>query len=54
MTKKDYELISQAIADVHCDSEAQLMIAESISNALEGENPRFNRDLFLRSCGVKQ
>jgi hypothetical protein len=53
MTKKDYELIAQAIADVWCDSEAQLLIAESLSRALWRENSRFNSELFLAACGVK-
>ncbi len=52
MTKKDYELIAQAVCDVWCDSEAQLLIAESLAAALATDNARFNRELFLAACGV--
>lgn len=52
MTKKDYELIAQAIADVWCDAEAQQLIAESLAAALATDNARFNRELFLAACGV--
>jgi hypothetical protein len=53
MTRKDYVLIAQAIADVYCDSEAQLLIADSISQALQADNARFDRARFLTACGVK-
>lgn len=53
MTRKDYVLIAQAIADVWCDSQAQADIADSIANALEADNPRFDRARFLDACGVK-
>jgi hypothetical protein len=52
MTKKDYELIAQAIADTWCDAAAQLAIAESIAKALADTNPTFNIDRFLAMCGV--
>lgn len=52
MTRKDYELIAQAIANVWCDSEAQMAIAESLASELEQENPRFDRSRFLSACGV--
>ena len=52
MTKKDYNLIAQAIADTWCDSEAQLLIAESIANALQAENELFDKSRFLQACGV--
>jgi hypothetical protein len=52
MTKKDYQLIAQAIADTWCDAAAALLIAESVAKALEADNPLFNRDRFLAACGV--
>ena len=52
MTRKDYELIAQAIADTWCDSEAQLAIAESIAKSLADENPKFSKEQFLAMCGV--
>jgi hypothetical protein len=52
MTKKDYELIAQAVCDVWCNAQAQQLIAESLAAALATDNPRFNRELFLSACGV--
>jgi hypothetical protein len=52
MTKKDYQLIAQAIADTWCDAAAQLAIAENIAKALADTNPLFDRDRFLAMCGV--
>lgn len=52
MTRKDYQLIAQAIADVWCENTAQLYIAESIADALAQDNPRFDRARFLDACGV--
>ena len=52
MTRKDYRLIAQAIADVWCDAEAQKDIAESIASALATDNDRFDRNKFLKACGV--
>jgi hypothetical protein len=52
MSKKDYELIAQAIADTWCDAEAQKLIAESLAEALQAENPLFNRTKFFQICGV--
>jgi hypothetical protein len=59
MTKKDYELIAQEIAtsrkvtlnDTVLVSVAHL--ANELATALEIQNPRFNRELFLNACGVK-
>ena len=52
MTRKDYQLIAQAIADTWCDAAAQLAIAENIAKALADTNPFFDRDRFLAMCGV--
>jgi len=61
MTKKDYELIAGVL-----DSSAQSLtlnpftgktlyvgLVEDFATALQAENPRFNRSLFLEACGVK-
>jgi hypothetical protein len=58
MTKKDYELIAQEIAtsrkvtlnDTILVSVAHL--ADGLATALEIQNPRFNREMFLKACGV--
>jgi hypothetical protein len=52
MTKKDYQLISQAIADTWCQFESQKAIAENLAAALESTNPLFNKTRFLVACGV--
>ncbi len=60
MTHKDYELIAAAIAKVAVEGgewEERVywiceQVAESIADALEKDNPRFNRDLFLRASGL--
>ena len=52
MTKKDYKLIAQAIADTYCDFESASLIVESIAEALEAENPLFNKTKFREACGV--
>ena len=60
MTRKDYELIAQAISemkDAYTGEDwtingAMYPFASKLSDALEGTNPRFNRELFLKACGV--
>jgi hypothetical protein len=52
MTKKDYKLIAQAIADTYCDIESASLIVESIAEALEAENPLFSKTKFREACGV--
>jgi hypothetical protein len=60
MTRKDFELIARVL-----DSSAQstainpftgkniyVELAEDFAKALQEANPRFNRELFLKACGV--
>ena len=63
MTKKDYELIAQGLrlaGDVtetsgHYGVESALALAATIlADSLERQNPRFNRELFLKACGVSE
>lgn len=59
MTRKDYELIALALRDARegCVSDAQRiansMAAQSIAQRLADENGRFDRERFLRACGVQ-
>jgi hypothetical protein len=65
MTRKDYELIAGGIAyakelsktlggiDEETRDRITLLIAQKIASELEMDNPRFNRALFLKACGVK-
>jgi hypothetical protein len=61
MTRKDFDLIAKVL-----DSSAQshalnpftgkslyVELVQDFANALEGTNPRFNREMFLTACGVK-
>jgi hypothetical protein len=54
MTKKDYELIAQAVKEITKDDYPQDRKdkAELFAKALEVTNERFNRSLFLKACGV--
>jgi hypothetical protein len=63
MTRKDYELIAGALNDQkpyfhqnpdkwgeyqHCF----LACRDAIADALAADNPRFDRDKFLKACGL--
>lgn len=60
MTRKDYELIAGAIEGALHNwegytpeaSEALQGLARSLSVKLADTNPLFNRDKFLKACGV--
>lgn len=67
MTRKDYVLIAEALrearVDIQCkEPEEQVQTlkdgvsyaADWIADALAGENPRFDRNRFLKACGVTQ
>ena len=61
MTKKDYELIAWAIADMSDTYEGEDwtfdgalgVMTWKMADALQATNPRFNRELFLNACKVK-
>lgn len=59
MTRKDYELISNVIANVRKEFRgvedginASRDIAVFLAGRLANDNPRFDRDRFLKACGV--
>jgi hypothetical protein len=63
MTKKDYELQAKAISlafgavgqsGLYDAKTALGLVATILADSLEKENPRFNRDLFLKACGVEK
>ena len=61
MTKKDYELIAGAISrrvivgrPITGNNLIVYQVALSIATKLENDNPLFNRDKFLKACGVEQ
>jgi hypothetical protein len=60
MTRKDYELIAETINRLRVDFDnggddtiSLALVADELADALEGTNPRFNREMFLTACGVK-
>ncbi len=57
MTRKDYVMLSAAIASAEVfyreGHEAKQIVAESIADALLKDNPRFDRERFLRDCAVQ-
>lgn len=57
MTRKDYQLIAGALKDAlgavdHPERTGAILAAQELAHRLEGENPRFNRKLFLDACGL--
>ena len=63
MTKKDYELLAEAIRGSLLESvwsaskinyaEQHKVTAKHVADALERDNPLFNRDKFVAACGVQ-
>jgi hypothetical protein len=65
MTRKDYELIAFAVLDARpaglaVDRDPVAMYqkgiahtAHSLADALASQNTRFNRERFLKACGVE-
>lgn len=47
MTRKDYELIADAIASCGLPRAARRTVTGAIALALAGDNPRFDRDRFV-------
>lgn len=58
MTKKDYELIANEInKDFYTwrrpsiiEKEGMFAIINAVANALEKDNPRFDRERFIEAC----
>lgn len=59
MTRKDYQVIAQVLANLYSDfnnggsDEVSLsLVVDEMSKALEQDNPRFNADNFRKACGL--
>ena len=59
MTRKDYVLIAETLANLMNDfnnggedSVSLSLVAQELADALQGDNPRFDRARFLDACGV--
>lgn len=58
MTRKDYVALARIIADARNagDSAEEAMrekIAQRMADMCAADNPRFDKERFLRDCGVK-
>jgi hypothetical protein len=55
MTRKDYELIAKVISDSQGLTRGGVMdtLAERLADALEKDNLKFNREVFLNACKVQ-
>lgn len=60
MSRKDFELLARVIKDARssADSSPEIgqtdHIAERIATALVGHSSTFDKDRFLKACGVKE
>jgi hypothetical protein len=55
VTRKDYEILARAIwrAEANFDGlNGKSQTALSIADALTQDNPRFDREKFLKACGL--
>jgi hypothetical protein len=57
MTKKHYEAIAEVLQKLHSDWSHDNTIIPTVAGHLAGyfeqDNPRFDRDRFLKACGVE-
>ena len=57
MTRKDYLLLADALKQSALGravmGDGWLCAVEAIADALKKSNPRFDRALFLKNCGVQ-
>jgi hypothetical protein len=56
MTRKDYQLIAEVFANfgkiIILEETIGADIARNLADALQADNPRFDRARFLAACGV--
>lgn len=57
MTRKDFELIAEAISNVHQDNETEgtpfvrfTFVVDALASALASTNPRFDKHKFIAAC----
>lgn len=54
MTRKDYELIAKAVKQAGertTGIAGVVQVAAELANALQTDNPRFDRERFIKACG---
>lgn len=53
MTRKDFELIAATVKAIGClEYPQRCIVAHEFAQALKATNKQFNRDKFIRACGV--
>lgn len=52
MTRKDFELIAEVVAEID-DKKERAYVAYKFAWRLSQTNTRFNADRFLKACNVK-
>ena len=55
MTRKDYQLIASALKESYygvSDRDDWRKITKDMAKALASDNPAFNREMFLKACGI--
>jgi len=50
MTKKEYKLIAEILFDSALTAKETLDLAEDFARRLEEDNPRFDRETFIKAC----
>ena len=58
MTQKDYVKLAGVIADCYFNGgdewdDAIRCLTENMCKMLKSDNPKFNKDIFLKACGIK-
>ena len=53
MTRKDFEMIAEAVRAAYLNKESRLSVAAELATRLAGTNPRFNYEQFKKACGVE-
>ncbi len=54
MTRKDYVAIAERFAEVNqrfMDSDVWVVLRAEMADVFLADNPRFDRDKFVRACG---
>lgn len=53
MTRQHFELIARVLREAPVDIVGWHILVQRFADELAAENPRFDRERFLRACGVK-
>lgn len=50
MTRKDYGLIAEVLLQADISWDATQIISEEFAARLEKDNPKFNKEKFIKAC----